>query len=158
MKLPTKIKAFTLIELVVVIAVSTVVAGLAFSVLRLIQKNTTSISIGYERKYQVQSLALSLHSDFNRFTTVSWDSVKEELKFDSPIEEKVYEFYGDSIKVQGKTFDVGFHTQDFYFKGEKVQNNEIDALKIVMEVVVGQELPIFVFKHNDLTKQFLYGN
>lgn len=156
MRLSAKVKAFTLIELVVVIAVSTVVAGLSFSVIRLIQKNTTAISVGYERKSQVQTLELALHSDFNRFTTVNWDPIKEELTFISPVEEKLYQFHKDSIQAQNQVFNLKTLKQKFYFRGVEVKNKEIDALKLVVEVTKGQELCIFVFKHNDLTKEFLH--
>jgi len=157
MKVNQKIKAFTLVELVVVIAISTIVAGLAFSVIRLVQKNTSSIAVSYSDKSKVQSLELSLNADFNNFTQIVWEESKEELQFKSPINEKIYYFSKDSITVSGQTFKIKLLEKELYFRGEKVAEKEIDALKLIFELS-GKELPIFVYKHNDLTTQFIYGN
>jgi len=157
MKMNQKIRAFTLIELIVVIAITTVVAGLAFSVIRLVQKNTNAISVGYEYKSSIQSLELSLQADFNNFTKIEWNELKEELKFESPINKKIYYFYDDSIRVNEQVFKIKLLEKQLYFRGQEVKKNEIDALKFIFNVSE-QELPIFAFKHNDLTTQFIYGN
>lgn len=157
MKIDKKIKAFTLIELVVVIAISSVLAGFAFSVIRLVQKNTSSITKGYEYKSSIQSLELALYADFNNFTTVYWDKNKDELQLKSPIKKETYSFFEDSIILRNQVFKIKLLEKQLYFRGEKVKENEIDALKLIFDIS-GQELPVFVYKYNDLTTQFIYGN
>jgi len=157
MKVDRKIKAFTLVELIVVIAISTVLAGLAFSVIRLVQNNTNTIAKNYSSKSRIQSFEVGLKANFNNFTNVYWNGSTEALKFTSPIDERVCSFYDDSIRLGRQIFKIKLLEKQLYFRGEKVKEKEIDAIRLVFDVS-GQELPIFVYKHNDLTTQFEYGN
>ncbi|WP_062053727.1 prepilin-type N-terminal cleavage/methylation domain-containing protein [Aquimarina longa] len=148
-----KIKAFTLTELMVVIVISTIVVGLAFSVLRIVQNNMRSISKNYESREQIQSLETALTIDFNRFTSIQWDPSKNVLTASSPIEERVYQIFNDSIITNMESYIVAVKEKKFYFEGTPVNSGAIDAMKLTFDNT--RELHrLFVFKYNDPTIHF----
>lgn len=68
-----KIKAFTLTEMMVVIVISAIVVGLAFTILGIVQKNMRGIEANYNHQSQIQSLEAALTIDFNRYPKLQWN-------------------------------------------------------------------------------------
>ncbi|GAA4276404.1 prepilin-type N-terminal cleavage/methylation domain-containing protein [Aquimarina mytili] len=152
-KITSKIKAFTLTEIMVVIVISTIVAGLAFTVLGVVQNNMRTIGDNYEKKSKIKSLETALTIDFNSFSDATWDSKENKLKVFSPIGERVYQFYTDSIVTNIETYPVRVEEKIFYFEGKPVTSGVIDAIKLNFDKKqVSQHL--FVFKYNDPTLHF----
>lgn len=157
MKLNNKIQAFTLTEIAIVIVISTIVAGLAFSVIRIIQKNTSAISENYNKRTIINSLELALKIDFNTFNKITWDEKKQELTLNSPIKEKKYTFYNDSVINNRQSYKIKVFKKSFFFKGKEIFANEIDALKMEFDTLKRPQ-SFFIFKLNDLTTEFDHGN
>ncbi len=153
MRLNTKIKAFTLTEVMVVIVLSAIVAGLAFSILGIVQKNMQGIAGNYEYRSQLQSLEVALTIDINKHTAAQWSEVDNQLILSSPIAEKRYTFSTDSIFSGDDKFLVTTKTKTFYFEGNEVQTGQIDAVKLTFDKTTELHR-IFVFKHNDPTIHF----
>ncbi|WP_103069715.1 PulJ/GspJ family protein [Aquimarina sediminis] len=148
-----KIRAFTLTEVMVVIVISAIVAGLAFSVLTVVQNNMRSISENYEYKEQIQSFETALTIDFNKFTSATWDPIENTLEVFSPIDERSYQFFKDSITTVIHTYPITIKEKEFYFEGKAVNAGNVDAIKLTFDNT--RELHrIFVFKHNDPTIHF----
>ena len=116
MKLNYKINAFTLTEVMVVIVISAIVAGLAFSVLTVVQNNMRSIGENYEYKEQIQSLEAALTIDFNKFTSAKWNPIENTLEVFSPIDERSYQFFTDSIITPIHTYPITIREKEFYFQ------------------------------------------
>ena len=153
MRLYTKIKAFTITEMVIVIIISTIVAGLAFTVLSVVQRNMVSIESNYEKKTRLLQLEQSLTIDFNRYIHAYWNLEQEQLVFKSPLGESTYQFYADSIVTGLETFQLQLYEKHLYFKGEKVKMGDIDAIKLNFSKSDDFHR-IFVFKYDDPTKNF----
>ncbi len=148
-----KIKAFTLTEIMVVLVISAIVTGLAFTVLGVVQGNMRSIGENYEYTTQMQSLETALTIDFNTYTTATWDTREHILKVSSPIGERKYQFFVDSIVTNIQTFPLKIKDKVLYFEGKEVNSGDIDAVKLTFYNT--RELHrIFVFKHNDPTIHF----
>lgn len=148
-----KIKAFTLTEMMVVIVISAIVAGLAFTVLSTVQNSMRSIGHNYENTTQIRSFETALSIDFNTFTTAVWDTKENTLRLSSPINERHYQFYNDSIVT-----DVGAHflkvkDKMFFFEGKQVNSGGIDAIKLIFYNTRAPNY-LFVFKYNDPTIHF----
>lgn len=148
-----KIKAFTLTEVMVVLVISAIVVGLAFSVLGIVQKNMSGIQGNYQYQSEIQSLEVALTIDFNTYTAVQWDAKKDQLTLSSPIAEKKYHFFNDSIISNTTRYKVKLKSTSLYFEGEQVQSGRIDALKLNFDKTTDTHR-VFVFKHNDLSIHF----
>ena len=79
-----KLQSFTLAELIVVMIITSIVVGLAFSVLRIIQKQIEVIGNDNEKAVEVVFLEQMLWSDFNRMQHVETTHLNQ-LKMKSRI-------------------------------------------------------------------------
>ncbi len=152
-KMNTKIPAFTLTEIMVVIVISTIVAGLAFTVLGVVQNNMRSISDNYEKRLKIESLETALTIDLNSFSSASWDPIENKLKVFSPIGERVYQFYSDSIVTDIETYPIKVAQKMFYFEGKSVPSGGIDAIRLHFDKKQESHY-LFLFKYNDPTLHF----
>jgi len=152
-RMPLKIKAFTLTEVMVVIVISTIVAGLAFTVLGVVQGNMRSIEDNYEYKTQIQSLETALTIDFNTFSVVVWDPKENSIHMVSPINERNYKLYTDSIVTDVETHVLKIKEKTFYYEGEEVSAGTIDAMRLTFYKTRAPH-QLFVYKYNDPTIHF----
>lgn len=148
-----KIKAFTLTEMMVVIVISAIVVGLAFTILSIIQKNMRNIEENYDHHAALKSLEVSLTIDFTKYPNAVWNPKANQLVLSSPIAKKAYTFTTDSIVNKLDTFMVNTKNFSFYFEGKKVNSGSIDAIKLTFNNTTAIHR-IFVFKHNDPTIHF----
>lgn len=142
-----KIHAFTIQELMVVLVITTIVVGMAFSVLRLVQRQMATIENIYEVKLEANKLRQSLWIDFNRYSYVYFDGKKSQLYFSNAMEEKRYTITENQIFTERDTFDIQLNTKQFYFNNQRQQIGEIDAIELQTSKETGHQ-QIFVFKKN----------
>lgn len=148
-----RLKAFTITEIIIVMVITTVVAGIAFTVLRVTQKNIGNITENYSYKTNIQHLEQKLTLDFNSYTQLQWDDGKQTLVLRTPIAEKKYQFSSDSIVADQDIFAVKLHEKKLYFQGEEVVSGNIDAVALNFSGTSDQ-YRIFVFRPTDLTLHF----
>lgn len=146
----TKIPAFLLQEMMVVLAITTIVVGMAFSVLNLVQKQMHNIDSIYEVKLDANKLRQSLWTDFNRYSYAEFNPKKEVLYFSNPLEEKWYAFKEHKIITERDTFNIGLSERTFYFSNGIQNSGEIDAVELKTSKETGYQ-KIFVFKNNTPT-------
>lgn len=139
--------------MMVVIVVSAIVAGLAFTILDVVQKNMRAVETNYEHQSEIQALETALTIDFNDCTTVFWDARTESLALSSPVKKQTYHFLKDSITTEISSFLLKTKNTEFFFEGKSVTGGEIDAIKLTFENTRDLHR-IFVFKYNDPTIQF----
>ena len=150
MKYVNKIKAFTLSEMIVVLILTSVVVGLAFSVLTLVQKQMLGIQHNFNNNTRTNLFEKALWLDFNRYTYVHYDDLNDVLIFKTEIDSVTYNFYENKIIKDTDTFNLQIPEKAFYFKGKDVEFGQIDAVKLkISKDSHIQEL--FVFKQNDAT-------
>ncbi len=148
-----KIKAFTLTEMMVVIVISAVVIGLAFTILNIVQKNMRSIENNYQHQSEIQSLEVAMTIDFNRYPKAQWNSEENKLTLSSPIEKRIYMFSADSISNDLETYVLKTKNLTYYFEGKEVTSGSIDAIKLTFDNTTDLHR-IFVYKYNDPTIYF----
>ncbi len=142
-----KIPSYTLSELIVVLIITSIVVGLAFSILRLVQNQIFSIRKNFENTTEVRKLEQSLTLDFNRYSTISYDPIKDKLYFSTPINSKNYQFEDDFVVQDLDTFRVSINRKIFYKMGERVNKGKIDGVKLSSSKK-SQSRELFIFKQN----------
>ncbi len=148
-----KIKAFTLTEVMVVIVISTIVAGLAFTVLGVVQGNLRNIEDNYEYKTQIQALETAFTIDFNTFPHITWDPRENSIHMSSPLSERKYKLFTDSIVTDVETHVLKIKEKTFYYEGEEVNAGAIDAIRFTF-YKTREPHQLFVYKYNDPTIHF----
>lgn len=150
MKISTKIRAFTLNEMIVVLILTSIVVGLVFTVLTILQRRFHDIQQRFERQAEKQKLEQSLWIDFNRYSSINYNMSTDELFFMSEIDAVKYQFHKDIIVKNRDTFKIKAAQKTFFFMGDKTQHGEIDAMKL-RSSKNGIDQTFFFSKKNDAT-------
>jgi type II secretory pathway pseudopilin PulG len=144
-----KIKSFTLAELLVVMIITAIVVGIAFSVLRLVQKQIVAIQKNYNKSTSLSLFEQRLWQDFNIYTDLSFDSAKGNLFLKSPLDSVTYTFEDRCVLRNNDTIPLKLEIEKIYFEGKEVQSGAIDAISFSGEAEL-RNYRIFVSKKNDL--------
>ncbi|MFC4816004.1 MULTISPECIES: type II secretion system protein [unclassified Flavobacterium] len=143
-----KLQSFTLAELIVVMIITGIVVGLAFSVLRIIQKQIEVIGKDNEKAVEVVFLEQMLWSDFNRMQIVETTHLRQ-LKMKSELDSVVYDFKEDFVLRNRDTIRVKATIENVFFESVTTRTGTIDAVSVSCENEI-KGYKIFVFKKNDL--------
>ncbi|TMU55651.1 PulJ/GspJ family protein [Flagellimonas algicola] len=146
----SKIKAFTLTEMLVVLLITSIVISLGFSVLRLVQQQMYTIGGIYESNTEANLLRQSLWVDFNRHDGVWYDEQRNELVFANELKNTVYQWQQDYVVKERDTFFLKTHEATYYFNGLPTQSSEVDALDFSVGNE-GKKQRIVVYKTNAAT-------
>ncbi|WP_421807396.1 PulJ/GspJ family protein [Flagellimonas sp.] len=144
-----RIKAFTLNEMLVVLLITALVVGMAYSVLRLVQLQMSGIASNYSEAAEIRRLKQSLWADFHSNNNVWYRSDTKEMIMANELELVRYHFREQMVVKAQDTFMVDIRELTPYFETESVTNGEIDALDVHMGKQGGTRL--FVFKENAAT-------
>lgn len=147
--LTKKIKAFTLHEMLVVLLITALVVGMAYSVLRLVQIQMNGISSNYEQTTEVRLLKQRLWIDFNLNDRIWYNAANRELLLSNEIKEVTYQFQKELVLKGRDTFHVKTKKLLPYFEAGTIKEGEIDALDLFIEG--GNGIRIFVYKRNSAT-------
>ena len=151
MNFKSKIKAFTLSEMIVVLILTTIIAGLAFSIITLVNKHIYSIQNNLSYHTELLKLKQSLTIDFNRYHDLNYDNTAHILSFKNGLNEISYEFQDTYIVKDIDTFNVHIARKDLFFDGENIKSGQVDAVKLQM-LEKQQNQILFIFKNNDATQ------
>jgi len=146
-----KIQAFTLSEMIVVIILTSIVVGMAFSVLTLVQKHMLSIQENFSKNTTLNTFEQALWIDFNRYPKIEYSAIDDELIFTSEIDSVVYKFTTEHIIKEVDTLHIPIQIKSFFFDGNKTANGQVDAIKLEVSKAF-QNQTLFVFKKNDATQ------
>lgn len=142
-----KVKAFTLSEMIVTLLITTIVVGMAFAVLNLVQKEMLGIERNYEKSTELNLLRQSLWIDFNRYETIFYNEKSGILSFSNDMETQTYTIE-ENLIVKGKdTFNLKWEEQRFLFENTAKVSGEIDALNFAAAKEYGGQ-QLFVYKNN----------
>ncbi|WP_394775887.1 type II secretion system protein J [Flavobacterium sp.] len=145
-----KLKSFTLAELLVVMIITAIVVGMAFSILRLVQKQIYAIQTNFEKTSTLSLFEQKLWQDFNEPHTIIYDANKQILIMTSEIDTVTYLFQEKFTMRNLDTIKLKITPNKTFFKGKELESGTIDAITLFAET----ELPdyqIFVSKKNDVT-------
>ena len=150
MKQHNKVHAFTLSELSIVLLLSSVVVGLAFTVLGLVQKQMGAIQANFNQTLQVTTLETELWLNFNRYPNISYNSATQTMVLKNELDSVTYTFSESYMIKERDTLSVPIKRKQFYFDGIEVTSNSIDAMKLTTTNAF-QQRTLFVYVKNDAT-------
>lgn len=151
MKTKQYIQAFTLSEMIIVLILTSIVIGLAFSTLRLIHQHMSVIQSNFSKNTELNLLETSLWLDFNRYSKVEYSDSMNALNFSNEIDSKTYLFEENYIIKGLDTFNIKTHSKTLFFNGNETEKGKVDALKLHTNKELLSQT-IFVFKTNDATQ------
>lgn len=146
-----KLKAFTLSEMLVVLLITSIVVGLAYSVLRLVQNQMHGIGQNYEHNTEFNLLRQSLWVDFNSHNNIIYREQEGMLWFVHEMDTVVYELANDYIRKERDTFYIRLEEKQAYFQTKPQKLGPIDALELKSTVASGSQR-LFVFNRNDAAR------
>lgn len=142
-----KIQAFTLNELLVVLLITSIVIGMGFSVLQLVQRQMRGINGVYETQTEINLLRQSLWIDFNSYDGVWYDAGNDELIFENQLQTSRYQWFKSYIVKDSDTFHLKTGTKQFYYNGLQKEHGELDGLDLSFTENDGNKR-IMVYKTN----------
>jgi prepilin-type N-terminal cleavage/methylation domain-containing protein len=148
--LKNKVKSFTLPELLVVMIITAIVVGMAFSVLRLVQKQIHTIETNFEKTSSLALFEQKLWQDFNELNVIEFNINNSSLLMKSEMDTVLYSFQENYTLRNKDTLKIKLSVEKMFFKGKVVQDGNIDAISI-SGVAELPDYEIFVSKKNDLT-------
>lgn len=144
-----KVKSFTLAEMLVVMIITAIVVGIAFSVLNLVQKQVRGIQKNFSKTTELSLFEQRLWQDFNNHNSITYHN--EKLVMLSDNDTVTYTFTKEYILRKKDTIRARLTIAKAFYKGHEIRSGPIDALKITAYA----ELPdyiIFVSSVNDATQ------
>lgn len=145
-----KLSSFTLSELLVVLIITTIVIGMAFSVLRLVQREIHAIQTNYDKTSSLVLFEQRLWKEVNQLHDITYTASNETLAMVSETDTVLYSFKGNYVLRNADTIALKLRPIHFLFEGKTISEGKVDGIYISAdEEVKGYEL--FISKKNDLT-------
>lgn len=144
----TKIKAFTLSEMLVVLLLTAIVVGIAFSILSLVQRQMGGIQNTLEDGSRFRQLKQQAAIDINTFQKFKFIKKDSALVFSHPMDSIVYKFENKTIIRHADTFKVNLNSFKLYYNGIETSEGKIDAFKL-NTLQNGYQRQIFLYKLQD---------
>ena len=145
-----KLNSFTLSEMLVVLVITAIVVGLAFSVLSLVRKQVYRLQNDTDKRVQYDLLKNKLFIDLNKYPNTYL--LKEDLFVcKSELDSIRYKCNDNFIIVESDTMMTNVKEIKFFYKNFEVVNGKIDAIRVMIEERKGIFKTIFVYKYNDAT-------
>lgn len=141
-----KVKSFTLSELLVVMIITVIVVGIAFSVLSLVQRQIHSIRNNFDKTSTLSLFEQRLWQDFNSHNNIYYAT--DRLLLLSDVDTVDYRFKSNYTLRNSDTIPLNIVVKKTYFTGNEIKSGPIDAVSLSAK----GELPhylIFVSKEND---------
>ena len=133
--------------MIVVLVITVIVIGLAFSVLNLVQKQITGIGENFGQRTEVNLLRQAFWIDFNKYSEVTYDAQNDVIRCKNEVGGIQYQFNDNTIIREVDTLRISISDKTFYFDGNEVFSGEIDAIRIISAKEEGAKV-IFVYKNN----------
>lgn len=146
----TKVKSFTLSELLVTMIITVIVVGLAFTVLNLVKKQIVAIQKNYNRTSELAFFKQRIWLDFNKNNEVFYSPSDHQLILKSETDSIYYNFNDNFVLRNTDTLNTKLQIEKVYFQGNEVEVGTIDAISF-LEKKEAADSHFFVFKKNDAT-------
>ena len=143
-----KVNAYTLSEVLVVLLLTSINAGMAFSVLNMVQKQLYSVQKNLNIKASFRQVEQSLLIDFNKYHNIKYSKEDDQLVCYSEIDSITYNFTPNYVQKDIDTFFISGIHKKLFFAGKEVNRGVIDAIKID-SIGKNSNLQLFIFKQND---------
>jgi len=134
--------------MMVVLVITAIVVGLAFSILSLTQKQLFGMQQNYIKNDELRRLEERLWIDFNSYREVIYNPTLDVLVFKNEIDSVSYQFEEQFILKDLDTLKISFEERNFYLGGTLTDRGIIDALEFTRSVE-SQNSTVFIYKKKD---------
>lgn len=145
-----KLNSFTLSEMLVVLIITAIVVGLAFSVLSIVRRQVHKLQSDTDQRVKYDMIKSKLFFDFNKYPN-AYLSGDDTFLFKSEIDSTIYIIKDDQIVSNQDTLIKNVKEAQFFYKNSQVEKGKIDAIKFIIEEKREVFKSIFVYKYNDAT-------
>ena len=145
-----KLNSFTLSEMLVVLIITAIVVGLAFSVLSIVRRQVHKLQNDTDQRVQYDMLKSKLFLDFNKYPN-AYLSGDDTFMFKSEIDSTIYTITDNLIITNQDTLVKNVKEAQFFYKNNQVEKGKMDAIKFIIEEKREVFKSIFVYKYNDAT-------
>jgi prepilin-type N-terminal cleavage/methylation domain-containing protein len=147
-----KIPAFTLSEMLVVLAITSIVIAIAFTVLNLVTKQFTTMRKRYEERTEVTTFKQRLLFDFEKGSTAVWNEKQQQL--DITVQDEIirYEMASDYVLRDSDTIPFMIQNTRFYYKGDEIEEGVTDGLELTL-MIANRPVPFFVSRKVDAQQE-----
>lgn len=148
MFLNKKVKAYTLSELIIVIIITSIVAGLSFSVLNLVHSHMNQISRNFDYELKVKQAELKMTIDFNNYSKI-YIAGDDKLVFKNYKDSLIYRLESGYFIQDRDTLDLAISDKAYFFRGNKVKRGNVDALEVIFRQSDKLKTRLFVYRKTD---------
>ena len=145
-----KLNSFTLSEMLVVLIITAIVVGLAFSVLSIVRRQVHKLQSDTDQRVKYDMIKSKLFLDFNKYPN-AYHSGDDTFLFKSEIDSTIYIIKDNQIVSNQDTLIKNVKEAQFFYKNSQVEKGKIDAIKFIIEEKREVFKSIFVYKYNDAT-------
>lgn len=142
-----KFNAFTISEMLVVLVISSIVVGLALTVLNLVQKQLNSISNNYTKNTEIRLLERALVYDFQRYN-LFYNNKNNQLMGHSIKDTVLYSFKENFVLRNKDTIKASIYKSTIYLDGNMVKGKAIDAIELQLSKEFSEK-KLFISKIKD---------
>ena len=143
---PGKVRSFTLSELLVVMVITVIVVGIAFSVLTLVQRQIRGIEKNFSKTTELGLLEQQLWQDFNLHNRIYYSGTQ--LVMVSDIDTVNYAFTPDFTMRDSDTIPLRLTVVKSYYLGKEVRLGNVDAISVSADLEI-PDYSIFVSSQHD---------
>lgn len=149
-----KIKSFTLSELIVVIIITAIVVGIAFSVLLLVKKQLFKIETNYNKTTTLALFEERFWRDFNQFQNIKVNEEGNGFILKNEIDSVFYSFEEDYLLRNEDTIALKIAVQETFLEGKEVTIGAVDAVRFsaVKEI---PDYTFFIFRSTDAAQYMI---
>ncbi|MBO6881084.1 hypothetical protein [Winogradskyella sp.] len=144
----TKVKSFTLNEMVIVMIITAIVAGLAFTVLSLVQRHMWSIQQNFNLNTEFNRLEEALWIDTNNYNAMHYSANENTIKFRTSLDSITYHFQLDYVLRDRDTFHMKIEHKELFFNGEQTSKGKVDAIRLELSKKY-KDQQLFIYKISD---------
>lgn len=131
-----------------VLILTSIVVGLAFSVLKLVQRHMYGIQYNLNQSTTLNRLETALWVDFNRYPNIDYNTNDSILEFSSKIGKTAYKLGKTQIVKDTDTFNIELQNKSLFYKGKTIEKGKVDAIKLETSKSF-QNQRLFIYKRND---------
>jgi hypothetical protein len=146
----SKVKSFTLSELLVTMIITVIVVGLAFTVLDLVRKQIIAIQKNYNRTTELAFFKQRIWLDFNKNNDITYNAIENQVVLKSDFDTISYNFKDDIVIRNKDTLNTKVKIEKIFFQGIEIKQGIIDAISF-LEEKEASDSKFIVFKNNDAT-------
>lgn len=130
-----------------VMVITVVVVGLAYSILSLVQSHMRAIDYNLETATEVNLMEQALTLDFNTYNQMEITSPGH-LTFKNELDSVSYDFKKDILIRESDTFAIKIGDTKFFLDNKPVISGRFDAVHIIVNPQDWQH-DIFIYRQND---------